>query len=149
MNDATLTIGQLARQFGLNTSAIRYYERIGVLPEPARESGRRRYGPDTVRRLRLLDVAKRAGFSLDDAKVLMAAAETRAPASAALRDLAARKLSDIDAHIARVQAMRDWMLAATDCTCETLDVCALFDREATTTPAGLDPGAPPVLHRLG
>jgi MerR family transcriptional regulator, redox-sensitive transcriptional activator SoxR len=134
MDDDTLTIGQLAQRFGLNTSAIRYYERVGVLPEPAREGGRRRYGPDAARRLRVLEVAKRAGFSLDESKVLVRAAEAGSPASASLRELAARKLPDIEAHIARAQAMRDWMLAATDCTCRSFDACALFD-DAATTPA--------------
>jgi MerR family redox-sensitive transcriptional activator SoxR len=134
MNDATLTIGQLARQFGLNTSAIRYYERVGVLPEPARESGQRRYGTDAVRRLRLIAVAKRAGFSLDETKVLLRGADTGSDATGSLRELAARKLPDIEAHIARAQAMRDWMLAAADCTCQSFDVCALFDSEPAATP---------------
>ena len=62
MNE-TLTIGQLAQRFGLNTSAIRYYEASGVLPKPARVSGQRRYGPDAIRRLEVLDVAKRAGLA--------------------------------------------------------------------------------------
>jgi len=138
MDDATLTIGQLARQFGLNTSAIRYYERQGVLPEPARESGRRRYGPDAVRRLQLLDVAKRAGFTLDEARVLLESADAGEPASGALRDLAQRKLPDIDALIARPQAMRQWMLAAADCTCPSFDVCALFDGPADATATGAE-----------
>ena len=127
MDDTTLTIGQLAQRVGLNTSAIRYYERVGVLPEPARESGRRRYGPDAVRRLRVLDVAKRAGFSLDEAKVLVRSATDQAAASASLRALATRKLPDIEADIARARARRDWLLAATDCECPSLDDCGLFD----------------------
>jgi MerR family redox-sensitive transcriptional activator SoxR len=134
MDNATLTIGQLARQFALNTSAIRYYERIGVLPEPARESGRRRYGADSVRRLRVLQVAKRAGFSLDETKVLLRGADAGSAASESLRELAARKLPDIDAHIARAQAMRDWMRAAADCTCSSFDVCALFDGASAPAP---------------
>jgi MerR family redox-sensitive transcriptional activator SoxR len=127
MDDTTLTIGQLAQRAGLNTSAIRYYERVGVLPAAARESGRRRYGPDAVRRLQVLDVAKRAGFSLDEAKVLVQSATDQAAASASLRALAARKLPGIEADIARAQAMRDWLLAATDCECPSLEDCALFD----------------------
>jgi MerR family redox-sensitive transcriptional activator SoxR len=71
VNDATMTIGQLAQRFGLKTSAIRYYERVGVLPPPARESGQRRYGQDAVRRLEVLEVAKRAGFTLDEARLLL------------------------------------------------------------------------------
>ena len=135
MEDVTLTIGQLAQRFGLNTSAIRYYERVGVLPAPAREGGRRRYGSDAVRRLRLLEVAKRAGFSLEESKVLLQSAEAGAPASSSLRTLAARKLPDLEAHIAHAQAMRDWMLAAAECTCRSFDVCALFDRPPAPTSA--------------
>jgi hypothetical protein len=59
MNDETLAIGALAKRFRLNSSAIRYYERVGVLPEPAREGGRRRDGVS-------LDVC--ALFEIDDAE---------------------------------------------------------------------------------
>jgi MerR family transcriptional regulator, redox-sensitive transcriptional activator SoxR len=133
MNE-TLTIGQLAQRFGLNTSAIRYYEANGVLPEPARVSGQRRYGPDAVRRLEVLDVAKRAGFSLAEARVLLKSAEAGTPAFESLRELAARKLPEVEALITRARAMRDWLLTATDCSCTTLDVCALFDPDGDPTP---------------
>ena len=126
MND-TLTIGKLAERFGLNTSAIRYYERVGVLPEPARESGQRRYGPDAVRRLEVLEVSKRAGFSLDETRVLLRGAEAGTPAFEALRDLATRKLPEVEALITRAHEMRAWLLSATDCSCTSLDVCALFE----------------------
>jgi len=124
--EATLTIGEVARRAGLNASAIRYYEWRGVLPEPERESGRRRYTEETVRRLHVIDVAKRAGFTLDEARVLLATADDGTPASEPIRELALRKLPDVDALIARAQAMRDWLQTATGCDCETLDVCALF-----------------------
>jgi len=127
--EETLTIGQLAQRFGLNTSAIRYYEANGVLPEPARESGQRRYGPDAVRRMEVLNVAKRAGFSLDEARVLLQTADADSPAFESLRDLATRKLPEVEALISRAQAMRQWLLTATDCSCATLDVCVLFDTE--------------------
>jgi MerR family transcriptional regulator, redox-sensitive transcriptional activator SoxR len=128
MDGATkLTIGQLARRFSLNTSAIRYYERVGVLPEPDRESGQRRYGADAVRRLEVLEVAKRAGFTLDEARLLLRRTDTGSPAFEAVRELAARKLPELDALIERAQAMRSWMLTASDCSCTTLDVCALFE----------------------
>jgi MerR family transcriptional regulator, redox-sensitive transcriptional activator SoxR len=128
VND-NLTIGKLADRFGLNTSAIRYYERVGVLPEPARESGQRRYGADAVRRLEVLEVAKRAGFTLDETRVLLRSAEAGSPAFEALRDLAARKLPEVEALITRAQEMRAWLLTATDCSCTSLDVCALFDAD--------------------
>jgi MerR family transcriptional regulator, redox-sensitive transcriptional activator SoxR len=130
MDDSTLTIGQLAQRFGLNTSAIRFYEREGVLPEPTRVSGQRRYGPEAVKRLEVLEVAKRAGFTLDEARVLLQSSEAGDPAFESLRELAQRKLPEIDALIARAQAMRAWLVTATDCACTSLDVCALFDSAA-------------------
>jgi MerR family redox-sensitive transcriptional activator SoxR len=132
MDDTTLTIGQLAERFGLNTSAIRYYEREGVLPEPARVSGQRRYGPDAVKRLEVLEVAKRAGFTLEEARLLLRSSEARDRAFESLRELARRKLPEVDALIARAQAMRTWLLTATDCSCTSLDVCALFEPPATS-----------------
>jgi MerR family transcriptional regulator, redox-sensitive transcriptional activator SoxR len=124
--DETLTIGQLAQRFALRTSAIRYYERVGVLPEPARVGGQRRYGPDAIRRLEVLEVAKRAGFTLHEARVLLHGADAGTPAFTALRELAERKLPEVDALITRAQAMRAWLMTATGCSCATLDVCALF-----------------------
>lgn len=122
---AVLTIGEVACQAGVNTSAIRYYERIGVLPVPERVSGQRRYTPETVRRLGVIDVAKQAGFTLDETRALLRA-DADSAAYAELRDLANRKLPEIEALIARAQAMRDWLLIARSCTCDTLDVCGLF-----------------------
>ena len=133
--DATLTIGDVARRAGLNTSAIRYYEARGVLPDPERESGRRRYTEETVRRLRVIEIAKRAGFTLDEARVLLATEEDGSPASEQIRALAVRKLPDVDALIARAQAMRDWLQTATGCSCDTLDVCGLFDDGRLAQPA--------------
>jgi MerR family redox-sensitive transcriptional activator SoxR len=105
-----------------------------VLPEPARHSGQRRYGADAVRRMEVLDVAKRAGFSLDEARVLLQSADAGTPAFESLRALATRKLPEVDALIVRAQAMREWLLTATDCSCTSLDACALFDPGAAHTP---------------
>jgi DNA-binding transcriptional MerR regulator len=124
--DDTMSIGGLADRFGLNASAIRYYERVGVLPPPERVGGRRRYGADAVRRLEVLEVAKRAGLRLEEASVLLRSADAGTPAFETLRHLAARKLPEVDAFIARAHEVRAWLLTAADCSCESLDVCALF-----------------------
>lgn len=129
-----LTIGQLAERAGVNASAIRYYERIGLMPAPARESGQRRYGETAIRRLQVIDVAKRAGFTLDDARVLLAGEDVGAPAHERVRDLAERKLPEVEALIAQAEAMRAWLLTARGCNCETLDVCGLFDPAAEPRP---------------
>ena len=136
MPATTLTIGQLAQRVGLNTSAIRYYERVGVLPAAERESGQRRYGEDAVRRLEVLGVAKQAGFSLDEGRLLLQSADAGTPVFEAVRELAERKLPEVEALIARAQSMRSWLLAATDCSCTSLDVCGLF---ASQTAANAQP----------
>ena len=126
MDDATLTIGQVAGRAGLNVSAIRFYEAEGLLPEALRVSGRRRYSEDVFARLGVIDVAKRAGLSLDDIRTLLDARDAGEPAHASLKELAGRKLPEVDELILRAEAVRGWLEAASACDCETLDVCALF-----------------------
>ena len=133
MTEATLSIGEVAKRAGVNVSAIRYYERNGLLPEPERESGQRRYTDATIRRLGTIDVAKRAGFSLAEVRTLLDSVDGGAPAHEQLRTLAERKLPDVEALIQRAQEMRGWLSLATACGCESLEACALFDSDV---PAG-------------
>lgn len=134
MDDAPLTIGQVARRAGLNLSAIRYYEAKGLLPEAPRVSGQRRYTEDTLARLGVIDVAKRAGFTLGDIRVLLDAGE---PAHQQLQDLARRKLPEVEELIARAERVRGWLQTATRCGCNSLDVCALFAHDDRLPPDGL------------
>jgi MerR family redox-sensitive transcriptional activator SoxR len=123
--DATLTIGEVARRAGVRPSAIRFYEQHGVLPEPARVSGQRRYSEDVVHRLATIDVAKRAGFSLAEAAQLLEAADRGEPAPE-LRSLAEQTLPEVEALITRAEAMRAWLQLAQVCECVTLKDCGLF-----------------------
>ena len=123
-----LTIGEVERRSGVKATALRYYERLGVLPEPARVSGQRRYGVDVLRRLAIIDVAQRAGCSLQEIAELFSAADE--PASDRLRALAARKLPEMERLIERAQAVHRWLEVASACECESLDVCGLFDDRA-------------------
>ena len=138
--DAVLTIGEVARQAGMRASRIRYYESVGVLPAPERVSGMRRYESDVVRRLGIIDVAQRVGFTLDEIRALLNTEEGTAHEQ--LRRLAERKLPDIDQLIQRANAVRRWLEMTSHCDCETLDVCSLFDDRllgvdglASTTPS--------------
>jgi MerR family redox-sensitive transcriptional activator SoxR len=126
VTEATLGIGEVAREAGLSVSAIRFYERNGLLPEAERVGGKRRFGVDVVRRLGVIDVAKQAGFSLDEIRALLDSIDRGAPAHEELQALAAHKLPEMDALIERARAMRDWLAVASECGCESLDDCALF-----------------------
>src|SRR5919197_6670935 len=111
-----LTIGQVAARAGVKTSHIRYYEAVGVLPEPPRVRGQRRYGEDVLQRLVVIDVAQRAGLTLDEIRDLTGAAD----AGERLRALADRKLPGIEALIEHAQAAKRWLEAARDCHCQTV-----------------------------
>lgn len=126
MSEKTLSIGEVARRAGINVSAVRYYERNGLLPEAERVSGQRRFDPATVQRLGVIGVAKQAGFSLEEIRVLLDSVEDGAPAHRELRALAERKLPEVEALIERAEAMRSWLTAATACGCPTLEECELF-----------------------
>ena len=121
-----LTIGELARRSARRPSAIRYYEEIGLLPEPARVGGRRRYGEESVRTLAVIDTAQRAGLALDEIKALLASQAGDAPAVEELRRIADRRLPEVDAMIERAQVVRRWLEAAQSCECPSLDDCCLF-----------------------
>jgi MerR family transcriptional regulator, redox-sensitive transcriptional activator SoxR len=131
---ASLTIGEVAARAGVNASHIRYYERVGVLPKPERVGGQRRYEEDVLNRLAIVDVAQRAGLSLDEIRDLTGPDNRGAPAGDRIRELAERKLPDIDALIARAQAVRAWLELARSCDCRTVDVCSLFVDPALAPP---------------
>jgi MerR family transcriptional regulator, redox-sensitive transcriptional activator SoxR len=123
---ASMTIGDVAARAGVNTSRIRYYERIAVLPAPERVGGQRRYDEEVLHRLAIVDVAQRAGLSLDEIRDLTGPGNRDAPAGVRIRELAERKLPDIDALIARAEAVKAWLRLARSCDCRTVDVCSLF-----------------------
>ncbi len=126
MADATLSIGEVADRAGVSVSAIRFYEREGLLPRPERVGGQRRFAAETVHRLGIIDVSKQAGFSLDEVRTLLTSSDQGAPAHQQLQALAARKLPEVEALIQRAEAMRGWLTAASGCGCDSLESCALF-----------------------
>lgn len=102
-----MKIGEVAKAAGIGVDAVRFYERQGLLPEPARRpSGYRMYSPDVVLSLRFIRRAKELGFSLKDISELLSL-ETAAEATAAdVKELAEAKLADIEERIRALQRMR-------------------------------------------
>jgi DNA-binding transcriptional MerR regulator len=125
-----MTIGAVAALAGKRPSSIRYYEQIGLLPPATRVSGRRVYGPDTVRTLAVIETGQRAGLTLDEIRALLSASPDDQAAIERLREVAARKLPQIKDLIARTEIVRDWLECAARCECPSLDECPLFDDQA-------------------
>jgi MerR family redox-sensitive transcriptional activator SoxR len=133
-----LPIGDVARASGKSASAIRYYERIGLIPAPQRVSDRRRYPRAVLRTLAVIDTAQRAGLALDEIRLLLASPGGPV-ASGRLRQVATRKLPEVRALIERAELVSRWLEAAAGCTCPSLDDCQLFDASGWP-PAGTASG---------
>lgn len=100
-----LTIGTLAKQAAVHVETIRYYQRRGLLDEPARPAGGiRRYGADTAARIGFIKRAQDIGFSLDEIKDLLRLERT--PDCRDARNIAERKLSMVQKRIADLQRVR-------------------------------------------
>jgi MerR family redox-sensitive transcriptional activator SoxR len=143
MSSELLAIGEVARQSGKAASAIRYYELMGLIGKPVRVSGRRRYSPEVVRTLAVIETGQRAGLSLDEIRLLLHASVSDAAATERLRELAEERLPILREAIARAELVRTWLEQAADCCCPTLDDCPLFDE-----PSQL-PERPTARPRLG
>lgn len=118
-----MLIGQLAVEAQVPASAIRYYEKCGVLPRPVRVSGQRRYGPDAKDRLAVLKLAQACGFTLAEVKTLLLGFDQRSGPSERWRKLAARKARELDAQIMNLQKMRKLVDQVADCKCVNLQEC--------------------------
>ena len=133
MADETLTIGELARRTGAAPSALRYYEEIGLLAPPGRVSGQRRYGPDAVGLVGAVLFLADVGFTLAEIEQLMAA---RATDPSRWRELARRKLAELDERIAEAQAARVAVEHALACPHEDIVTCPNFQEVVRLRLAG-------------
>jgi MerR family transcriptional regulator, redox-sensitive transcriptional activator SoxR len=122
---SNLTIGEVAAKAHIRPSAIRYYESIGVLPDPRRVNGQRRYSPDVLTQLAVIHMAQEAGFTISEIETLLHGFEPGTAASERWRTLAERKIGEIDALIARAEHMRRVLDQSLRCDCLTLDECTV------------------------
>ena len=101
-----LTISEVARQVGLQASAIRYYERIGLLPRAPRMSGQRRYGTRALYRLAIIQRARQVVFTLTEIRHLFCGFRDITRASERLRTLSEGKLAELDDLMDGIKALR-------------------------------------------
>ena len=115
-----LSISEVSRATGLRASALRYYEEQGLIRSSARIGGKRHYEPATLRRLSIIALCQEVGFSVAELRDLLARPHG---ARERWRELAERKLAEIDAHIDTAKATRDVLEAALACGCGDPAAC--------------------------
>jgi DNA-binding transcriptional MerR regulator len=118
-----LTIGELASRTGVATSALRYWEELGLLPAPARVSGQRRYPPSAVGLVGVVLALRNVGFTLREVKAFIA---SRSLAGDGWRELYQRKLTELDQRIAQAQVARTAIAHGLACPHKDIFECSNF-----------------------
>jgi MerR family transcriptional regulator, redox-sensitive transcriptional activator SoxR len=113
-------ISEVARATGLRSSALRYYEKAGLIAPAGRAGGRRQYDPSVLQRLAAIALLQEAGFTIAEVREVLGAGND------SWRMLARQKLGELDAHMARITAARELLVSAIECDCSGLDTCELI-----------------------
>lgn len=127
------TIGRLASAARVNLETVRYYERIGLMPPPARTaSGHRAYEQEDLKRLAFIRRARELGFSIEDIRALLALAEPCRVSCGEVREIARTHLDDVRAKLADLTKL-EGILAATiaQCSGDPAPSCPVLDMLAT------------------
>lgn len=141
-----LTIGQLSERSGMATSALRYYEKLGLIGSERTAGGQRRYPRATLRRVAFVRAAQRVGLSLDEARTALDRLPgDRAPSSQEWSTVAESWQSRIDEQIAELERLKQKLTGCIGCGCLSLSRCALYNADDRAAAAG--PGARYLLTR--
>jgi MerR family transcriptional regulator, redox-sensitive transcriptional activator SoxR len=118
-----MKIGKLATRAGLNASAIRYYEKRGVLPNPQRQGNQRRYPAEALNRVLLIRFASEMGFTLNEIKLFLSGIKENAPVGPRWKKLAHRKLAQVEQTIQRSRRLKSLLKHLLHCRCASLEIC--------------------------
>jgi DNA-binding transcriptional MerR regulator len=127
VDEMTLSIGDVAAASGLRPSALRYYEETGLISPAGRRGGRRVYRPDVLSRLALVALAQEVGFTVREITALLGG---HVKDKERWREMAERKLVEIDLQMERLQAMKRLLRAAAACECSGVDACEVIEAAA-------------------
>ena len=118
-----LAISDVARVFGLRTSAIRYYEQIGILRPPMRRNGQRRYDNSALFRLAVVQRARETGFTLEEIRELFFGFPPGTRPPKRWYQLSQRKIAELRELMKRLKLMETLLKRVEDCRCDALDEC--------------------------
>jgi len=118
-----MRIGETSRRAGLRPSAIRFYEKAGILPPALRKSGQRSFSTETELYLGLIGFARQAGFSIAEIRILFQGFREGTPASARWQRLARRKHRELGLMVVKLKSMQALLKKAMRCKCMRLADC--------------------------
>ena len=131
------TIGELARRAGVATSALRYYEQLGLISSQRTAGGQRRYARATLRRVAFIRAAQAVGLSLDEVRAALARLpDERTPSKTDWNKVSATWIRRVDERIAELQRLRETLDGCVGCGCLSLRTCRLYNPDATAASRG-------------
>ena len=138
--DHMLTIGEVSERSGLAASAIRFYERRGLVHAERTTSGQRRFRRDVLRRIAFIRIAQRVGMTLEEIVAALAALPVdRAPGPGDWRRLTGGWQARIEQRIALLQALQGGLTTCIGCGCLSLRTCALANPDDVAATMGPGP----------
>jgi MerR family redox-sensitive transcriptional activator SoxR len=136
----TLTIGELAARSGVAASALRYYDRLGLLQSDRSGGNQRRFSRSELRRVAFIRIAQRVGLSLDEIRDALALLpENRTPTRGDWARLSRAWRSRLDDQIQLMERLRDRLASCIGCGCLSLKKCGLYNREDKAAQRGAGP----------
>lgn len=142
MDADLMRIGEVAERAGIATSALRYYEEVGLIASGRTPTGQRRYPRDVLRRLAFIQAAQRVGLTLEEiAAALATLPGGRTPTTADWARLSRAWRARLDAEIASLERLRDDLTSCIGCGCLSLRSCALYNPDDAAGRHGTGTGA--------
>jgi MerR family redox-sensitive transcriptional activator SoxR len=135
-----LTIGELAARSGVAASALRYYERLGLIRSTRSGGNQRRYERTELRRVAFIRIAAQVGVPLEEIKTaLNGLPDGRTPTRADWARLSARWRHELDERIRLLEALRDNLTSCIGCGCLSMRTCALANPQDIAAGSGSGP----------
>ncbi|MEM7330277.1 MAG: redox-sensitive transcriptional activator SoxR [Pseudomonadota bacterium] len=135
-----LSIGDLAMRTGISVSAIRFYEKKGLVRPDRNQGNQRRYEGSDIRRLSFILIAQQIGLTIDQIKTVMASLpEGRTPTKSDWNKISREFRTTLDHRIALMQRMRDNLDGCIGCGCLSLKACQLYNPDDKAWRLGVGP----------
>jgi MerR family redox-sensitive transcriptional activator SoxR len=118
-----LSIGEVAERTGINASALRYYEQVGLIPKPARSNGQRKYSCEVIGRIEIIKLAQKSGFQIPEIHFLLQGFDSNIPPSERWRSMANLKRMELETKRSQIDSMIQVLDNSLQCRCLSWDEC--------------------------
>lgn len=140
MEQATWSVGKVAKRCGIKVSTLHFYEEKGLIRSWRNTGNQRRYKRDVLRRISVIKAAQKMGISLAEIKKAFASLpDNRTPTIEDWQLLSSRWRDDINARIAYLERLRDSLSSCIGCGCLSMDKCPIYNEEDKLAAEGPGP----------